>query len=77
MLLLVRVPFVQSFGLAGILIPAVTIVAALTLLPAVMSMIGHRINRLRVVPERVLTAPESRPWRRVAEQIMRAPLCSS
>ena len=73
-LLLVRVPFVQSFGLAGILIPAVTIVAALTLLPAVLSLIGHRINRFRVVPERVLTAPESRPWRRVAEQIMRAPL---
>jgi uncharacterized membrane protein YdfJ with MMPL/SSD domain len=73
-LLLVRVPFVQSFGLAGILIPAVTIVAALTLLPAVLGMIGHRINRLRVVPERVLTAPESRPWRRIAEQIMRAPL---
>ena len=35
-LLLVRVPFVQSFGLAGILIPIVTIAAALTLLPALM-----------------------------------------
>ena len=53
-LLLVRVPFVQSFGLAGILIPIVTIAAALTLLPALMAMLGHRINRLRVVPERVL-----------------------
>ncbi len=73
-LLLVRVPFVRSFGLAGILIPAVTIIAALTLLPALMSMLGHRINRLRVVPEHVLEASESRPWRRVAEQIMRAPL---
>src|SRR5262249_12033051 len=34
-LLLVRVPFVQSVGLAGILIPAVTVIAALALLPAV------------------------------------------
>ena len=73
-LLLVRVPFVQSFGLAGILIPVVTIAAALTLLPALMAMLGHRINRLRVVPERVLEQSESRPWRRIAEQIMRAPL---
>ncbi len=73
-LLLVRVPFVQSFGLAGILIPIVTIAAALTLLPALMAMIGHRINHLRIVPERVLAASESRPWRRIAEQIMRAPL---
>jgi RND superfamily putative drug exporter len=70
----VRVPFVQSFGLAGILIPIVTIAAALTLLPALMAMLGHRIDRLRVVPERVLAASESRPWRLVAEQIMRAPL---
>ena len=73
-LLLVPVPFVRSFGLAGILIPIVTVAAALTLLPALMAMLGHRINRLRVVPERVLQAPESRPWRRIAEQIMRAPL---
>ena len=49
-LLLVPVPFVQSFGLAGILIPIVTIAAALTLLPALMAMLGHRINSLRVVP---------------------------
>jgi uncharacterized membrane protein YdfJ with MMPL/SSD domain len=73
-LLLVRVPFVQSFGLAGILIPIVTILAALTLLPALMATLGHRINRWRVVPESVLAASESRPWRRIAEQIMRAPL---
>jgi RND superfamily putative drug exporter len=73
-LLLVRVPFVQSFGLAGILIPIVTILAALTLLPALMGMLGHRINRWRVVPVSVLAASESRPWRRIAEQIMRAPL---
>ncbi len=73
-LLLVPVPFVQSFGLAGILIPIVTIAAALTLLPALMGMLGHRIDSLRVVPERVLEASESRPWRVVAERIMRAPL---
>src|SRR4051812_8794741 len=73
-LLLVRVPFVQSFGLAGILIPIVTIAAALTLLPALMAMLGHRIDNLRVVPERVLEASESRPWRVIAERIMRAPV---
>ena len=33
-------------GLAGILIPVVTIAAALTLLPALMAMSGHRIDNL-------------------------------
>ena len=75
-LLLVPVPFVQSFGLAGILIPVVTIAAALTLLPALMAMLGHRINHLRVVPERVFQASESRPWRLIAERIMRRRCCS-
>ncbi len=69
-LLLVRVPFVQSFGLAGILIPIVTIAAALTLLPALMAMLGHRINSLRVVPERVL------PVVRVAAVAARSPSTS-
>ena len=73
-LLLVRVPFVQSFGLAGILIPIVTIAAALTLLPALMAMLGHRIDSLGGARAGARRVAESRPWRRIAEQIMRAPL---
>ena len=72
-LLLVRVPFVQSFGIAGVLIPIVTIAAALSLLPALLAMIGTRINRWRLVPSRILTAPESGLWRSIANGIMRAP----
>jgi RND superfamily putative drug exporter len=72
-LLFIRVPFVQSFGLAGILIPIVTIAASLTLLPAILAILGTRINRWRVVPQRILDQPESRFWRRVANAIMRSP----
>jgi RND superfamily putative drug exporter len=35
--------------------------------------LGHRVNRLRVVPRRILRADESDVWRRVATTIMRAP----
>ena len=63
-------------GLAGILIPIVTIAASLTLLPAILAIMGPWINRWRVVPQRVLDQPESRFWRRVANAIMRAPAIS-
>jgi uncharacterized membrane protein YdfJ with MMPL/SSD domain len=41
-LLLVPVPFVRSLGIAGLLVPLVSIVAALTLQPALLSILGER-----------------------------------
>jgi trehalose monomycolate/heme transporter len=73
-LLMVPVPFVRSFGIAGVLIPLVTVAAALTLLPALLAVLGPRLERGRVVPRAIVRADESRLWRRVAGAIMRAPL---
>jgi RND superfamily putative drug exporter len=73
-LLMVPVPFVRSFGIAGVLIPLVTVGAALTFLPALLAVLGPRLERGRVVPRRLLRADESGVWRRVAAAIMRAPL---
>ena len=42
-LLLVPVPFVRSLGLAGVLVPLVTLAAALTLQPALLSYLGNRV----------------------------------
>jgi RND superfamily putative drug exporter len=67
------VPFIRSIGIAGVLIPALAIPVAMTFLPAVLGVLGHRVNRLRVVPHRILRADESDVWRRVATTIMRAP----
>ena len=41
-LLLIPVPFVRSLGLAGLVVPLVSIVAALTLQPALLSLLGRR-----------------------------------
>ena len=39
-LMLVRVPFIQSLGMAGVLVPLISIIAALTLQPALLSYLG-------------------------------------
>src|SRR5580704_868356 len=44
------VPFIQSMGLGGMLIPAVSVLAAITLLPAMLAVLGTRINSVRVMP---------------------------
>lgn len=41
-LLLVPVPFVRSLGAAGLVVPAVSVLAALTLQPALLSFLGRR-----------------------------------
>jgi RND superfamily putative drug exporter len=46
-LILLPIPFLRSLGYGGLLIPAVTVVAALTLLPALLSAWGPRLDRRR------------------------------
>jgi RND superfamily putative drug exporter len=43
LLLVVPVPFIRSMGIAGLLIPVVSVAAALTLQPALLSLLGNRI----------------------------------
>ncbi|WP_158713531.1 MMPL family transporter [Streptomyces sp. NRRL F-525] len=47
-LLLVGVPFIGGTGMAAALTVLATMLAALTLLPAVLALLGHRVNRWRV-----------------------------
>ena len=42
-LLLVPVPFVRSLGIAGVLVPLVSVIAALTLQPVLLSLLGNRV----------------------------------
>jgi putative drug exporter of the RND superfamily len=69
-------PFIRSIGIAGMFIPAVSVVAALTLLPALLSLLGHRINRLRVMPRRIVEHPDADTgfWNRWAGFVMRRPV---
>src|SRR5947209_1988810 len=72
-LILTGVPFIQSLGLGGLLVPLTALAVAMTLLPALLSVLGTRVNRLRVVPQRLLSTDETGVWRRMTGGIMRHP----
>jgi len=64
LLLLVPVPFIRSMGLGGLLIPVVSVAAALTLQPALLSLLGaHAAGRRHEGPF----------WGRLAGAILRRP----
>ncbi len=67
--------FMRSIGVAGILVVFVSVAAALTLLPAVLAILGHKINALSVRRRRTEgnTAGASL-LARGAELVMRRPL---
>jgi len=69
-------PFIRSIGLGGLLIPAVSVLAAITLLPALLAVLGERINSLRLLPKRLVDHghPEDGPWGRWARFVMRRPI---
>ncbi|MFC5667971.1 MMPL family transporter [Kitasatospora misakiensis] len=47
-LLLTGIPFIGGMGVAAALTVAATMLSALTLLPAVLGLLGHRVNSLRI-----------------------------
>jgi uncharacterized membrane protein YdfJ with MMPL/SSD domain len=79
-LLLVPNSVMRSLGLGAILVGVVAIVAALTLMPALLALLGDRVNRLHVpVLGRSLQASgegEGRFWSAVARVVMRRPVVS-
>lgn len=54
LLLLMPLPFMRSMGAGGVLIPLVSMAASATFLPALLSLLGTRVNRLRLVPRSLL-----------------------
>ena len=77
LLLLMPLPFMRSMGAGAVLIPLVSIAASATFLPALLSLLGPRVNRLRVVPRAQLarrTSGEAGMWSRLAHSIMRRPV---
>ena len=75
-MVLLPLPFIRSIGIGGMLIPAVSVIVSITLLPALLSLLGHRINRLRVMPKRFVTLadPELGWWGKWAWFVVRRPL---
>jgi uncharacterized membrane protein YdfJ with MMPL/SSD domain len=79
-MLLVPTTIMRSLAAGAIIVGVVSVVAALTLLPALLSMFGDRVNALRVpVVGRNLgraDAIEGRFWRRIVESVLRRPALS-
>src|SRR5207248_9828308 len=75
-LIVLPLPFIRSMGIGGMLIPAVSVLAAITLLPALLVVLGERINSLRVLPKRLVARghPEDAPWGRRAGCVTRRPV---
>ena len=66
-LIALPVPFLRSVGFTGLLIPIISVVASLTLLPALLLVAGDRLSW----PHRRSTDPESRLWRRIGAAVVR------
>ena len=77
-LLLVPTTIFFSLGLGAILVVIVSILTSLTLLPAVLSLLGDRINALRIpfVSKRGYQRSESSIWDRIARRVMKTPVIS-
>jgi RND superfamily putative drug exporter len=74
-MVLLPLPLLRSMGIGGMLIPVVSVLATLTLLPAMLSVLGARINSIRVMPRRFIDSghPEDGAWGRWARFVLRRP----
>jgi RND superfamily putative drug exporter len=77
LMLAMPLPFMRGFGIAGLLIPLVSVLAAMTFLPVLLYWLEDRLDRVRLVPKSVQERrwdPERGFWPRLAGAIMRRPL---
>src|SRR3989475_10121172 len=51
-MIVLPLPLLRGMGIGGMLIPVVSVLASLTLLPALLAVLGTRINSVRVMPKR-------------------------
>ncbi|HEX9888236.1 MAG TPA: MMPL family transporter [Nitriliruptorales bacterium] len=71
-LLVFRFAFLRSFAYAGIAVVGLAAVGAVVILPAVLRLLGHRVNNLKV--RTVRPKPEGAGfWHTVAVEVMRRP----
>ena len=74
LLVAMPLPFMRMMGIAGFLIPIVSIAAAVTLQPVLLFYYGHRGTARRRVLPREPVDPERGFWARLARSIMRHPV---
>ncbi|WP_369200947.1 MMPL family transporter [Streptomyces sp. PU-14G] len=65
--------FLRSFAYAGIGVVAIAALAALLIVPALLAVLGERVNKGRLPWADAVRRPEAPLWRRVAATVMRRP----
>jgi len=72
-LILFEFRILRSVGIAGAVVVALAVAAALTLQPAILAIVGDRLDALRIRP--VAVDPDrDGPWARLARRVMRRPV---
>jgi uncharacterized membrane protein YdfJ with MMPL/SSD domain len=76
LMLFMPLPFMQGFGIGGLAIPIVSIIAAVTLLPVLLYFLAAKLDRVRLLPRSILDRrdAEANMWARLARSIMRRPI---
>lgn len=69
----VGVPIFTGFAVGSIAVVAIAMLAGLTLVPAVLAVLGHRVFRFDIGLGRERQAAATRRWTRWAEAVMRRP----
>ena len=80
-MLIVPASFFQSIGLGAIIVVLVALIATLTLLPAILALLGHRVNALSLPFLQRKRESEDEPpsngfWERVTRAVVRYPVVS-
>ena len=70
-LLLFDLTVLDSIGIGAVIVISIALLAAQTLMPAVLSIVGHRINRIPVLPGWRLSEGI---WSKMASSVMKRPL---
>src|SRR3984885_11147184 len=75
-LMLFRVDFLRSMGYGGVAPVAIDVLAAVTVLPALLAVLGPKVNALRIrrSVHRPARDEESGAWYRLARSVMRRPV---
>ena len=78
-MIVLPLPLLRGMGIGGMLIPVVSVLASLTLLPAMLSLLGHRVNSVRVMPRRLIDDghQEDGAWGRWARFVLRRPAAAA
>lgn len=73
-LLIVNSPVIRSLALSMVVVVFVSVMAATTLLPGILTLMGHKVNALRLPLPKALSGNQEAFWRRWARTMMRKPL---